>query len=194
MNRHLAHRESLLLPAFVLLTAAACTSTTGFEVEWKTTSGRGIDAQSYVEAYESGALQGLPSGTVADLPASGGAQARGRVVQQGLLDDNTFIDAGTSGFVDTAGDPLSTFGLDVDTSSYSVARTLLQQDVLPPRASIRVEEWVNSFDYGDEAPTEQDLGMTIEQGQALGAGDSTSLVRVGSAPVRSPNRTARRLT
>ncbi|MGI8985214.1 MAG: YfbK domain-containing protein [Nocardioidaceae bacterium] len=61
-------------------------------------------------------------------------------------------------------DPRSTFGLDVDTGSYSVVRTLLEQDLLRRRGSVRVEEWVNSFDYHDEAPPGQGLGITIEQG------------------------------
>ena len=69
----------------------------------------------------------------------------------GLLEDNTFVDHGASGFVDAAEDPQSTFALDVDTGSFTVARTLLEQGVRPPAASIRVEEWVNSFAYGDAA-------------------------------------------
>ena len=53
-------------------------------------------------------------------------------------------------------------------------RTLLEQDLLRRRGSVRVEEWVNSFDYHDEAPPGQDLGITIEQGPVAGADDRPS--------------------
>ncbi|HET9956365.1 MAG TPA: VWA domain-containing protein [Polyangiaceae bacterium] len=49
--------------------------------------------------------------------------------------------------------PLSTFSVDVDTASYSNARRFLAEGSLPPRDSIRVEEWVNYFGYSYAAPT-----------------------------------------
>jgi Ca-activated chloride channel homolog len=63
-----------------------------------------------------------------------------------------FKSAGTNPFVDTTVDRLSTFGLDVDTASYTVARRYIADGNLPEPASVRVEEWVNYFDYGDPAP------------------------------------------
>jgi Ca-activated chloride channel homolog len=63
-----------------------------------------------------------------------------------------FKSAGTNPFVDTTVDRLSTFGLDVDTASYTVAREYIGDGNLPDPASVRVEEWVNYFDYGDPAP------------------------------------------
>lgn len=49
--------------------------------------------------------------------------------------------------------PVSTFSLDVDTASYSFARASLARNVLPQRASVRVEEMVNYFPYAYPAPT-----------------------------------------
>ena len=51
----------------------------------------------------------------------------------------------------TAGDPLSTFGADVDTASYTNVRRFLSQGQLPPRDAVRVEEFVNyfQFDYAE---------------------------------------------
>lgn len=63
-----------------------------------------------------------------------------------------FKSAGINPFVDTTVDRLSTFGLDVDTASYTVARRYIADGNLPDPASVRVEEWVNYFDYGDPAP------------------------------------------
>ena len=50
-----------------------------------------------------------------------------------------------------------------------------------PRAGIRVEEWVNAFEYDDLAPTDADLGLATETGIAPTLDDGTQLVRVGVA-------------
>ncbi|OIN87959.1 MAG: hypothetical protein AUJ12_00015 [Alphaproteobacteria bacterium CG1_02_46_17] len=49
-------------------------------------------------------------------------------------------------------DPISTFSIDVDTSSYSFARSSLDRGVLPQKDSIRVEEMINYFDYDYPLP------------------------------------------
>jgi Ca-activated chloride channel family protein len=53
-------------------------------------------------------------------------------------------------------DPVSTFSIDVDTASYSYARSSLNQGVLPQKDSVRVEEMVNYFDYAYPLPTKKD--------------------------------------
>ena len=53
----------------------------------------------------------------------------------------------TDPFVDTADDALSTFSIDVDTASYTIARRKINSGVLPPMASVRAEEFINYFDY-----------------------------------------------
>jgi Ca-activated chloride channel family protein len=47
----------------------------------------------------------------------------------------------------TAQDHQSTFGLDVDTASYTLARRYLRAGYRPPHGAIRMEEFVNAFDY-----------------------------------------------
>lgn len=50
-------------------------------------------------------------------------------------------------------DPVSTFSSDVDTTAYSVMRRYVSEDnMLPPSDSVRVEEYVNYFDYDYQAP------------------------------------------
>ncbi|WP_262357819.1 von Willebrand factor type A domain-containing protein, partial [Bordetella pertussis] len=44
--------------------------------------------------------------------------------------------------------PVSTFGLDVDTGSYSNVRRLLNDGRLPPADAVRAEAFINYFDYG----------------------------------------------
>ena len=68
--------------------------------------------------------------------------------------DVTFTAPGLNPYVDTARDHLSTFGLDVDTASYTVARSYIQSGSLPDPASVRVEEWVNFFDQAYAPPEE----------------------------------------
>jgi Ca-activated chloride channel family protein len=58
--------------------------------------------------------------------------------------DVFFREYGTNPFVDAEEDPLSTFGLDVDTASYAVARRYLADGHLPPSEAVRVEEFVNA--------------------------------------------------
>ena len=50
-------------------------------------------------------------------------------------------------------DPLSTFGVDVDTASYTLARQELRQGRLPRPESVRTEEWLNYFDYSYPQPS-----------------------------------------
>jgi Ca-activated chloride channel homolog len=138
------------------------------------TADRGIDASQYADTYDQS--QQDSSGSVSSSAAGpAGASAPG---SPGLLEDDTFVDHGVSGYVATAEDPESTFALDVDTGSFSVAKTLLAQGVRPPAASVRPEEWVNSFDYGDPAPEEDALAVRSETGLEPGTEDGTQLVRV----------------
>jgi Ca-activated chloride channel homolog len=100
------------------------------------------------------------------------------------FDGMYFRDYGSHPFVDPSEDPLSTFGLDVDTGSYTVGRRYLSLGELPPAASVRVEEWVNFFDYGDPAPRRADLALTVEGARLPGdsdrqGADAAYLVRVG---------------
>jgi Ca-activated chloride channel homolog len=98
--------------------------------------------------------------------------------EPGPLEDNTFVDAGMSGFVDPAVDPESTFALDVDDGSFRVAQALAAEGLRPPAASVRSEEWVNALPYDDPAPTETDLALGTETGPAAGLDDGTQEVRV----------------
>jgi Ca-activated chloride channel family protein len=63
-----------------------------------------------------------------------------------------YKDYGVNAWVDTARDHLSTFAADVDTASYTIARRKLTEGVLPPEAAVRVEEFVNYFEYAYAAP------------------------------------------
>jgi Ca-activated chloride channel family protein len=69
---------------------------------------------------------------------------------------------GVNPTVDTAAEPVSTFGADVDTGSYTLARAYLERGELPPEAAVRVEEFVNAFDYGYRAPEREAFAVQVE--------------------------------
>ena len=48
----------------------------------------------------------------------------------------------------------STFSIDVDNASYTNFRRFANQGKLPPKESVRLEEWLNYFNYDIEAPGE----------------------------------------
>jgi Ca-activated chloride channel family protein len=139
---------------------------------------RGIDARSYVDDYESTAEGAAPSsGRTFSSDASAGPippEPRAPTV----YDDNTFTDDGRNPFVTTAADPTSTFGLDVDSGSPTVARVFLERGSLPPPASVRTEEWVNAMGSTQPAATDGALSITADTAPTA---DGTTLVRVGVA-------------
>ncbi len=93
------------------------------------------------------------------------------------LRDNTFADYGYRDFVDADDDPLSTFALDVDTGSYTVARRWIDEGTLPPIESVRPEEYVNAFDYDYDTPR-NGLEISVDGGPSP-FDDDHYLVRVG---------------
>jgi Ca-activated chloride channel family protein len=61
---------------------------------------------------------------------------------------------GDNPFVLAQDDPLSTFSIDVDPASYTLARGYLMQNQLPPRVAVRTEEFVNYFRADQPAPAD----------------------------------------
>lgn len=55
-------------------------------------------------------------------------------------------------FVKPVTTPVSTFSIDVDCASYANARRFLNEGQLPPRDAVRVEEFINYFDYKYPSP------------------------------------------
>jgi len=84
-------------------------------------------------------------------------------------DENTFVRASE--------EPLATFSIDVDTASFSNVRRFLNQNQMPPRDAVRIEELVNYFTYDYPNPS---VGRPIGVSMA-----------VTSAPWNSRNRLVR---
>ncbi|MEZ4842970.1 MAG: von Willebrand factor type A domain-containing protein [Bacteroidia bacterium] len=66
-------------------------------------------------------------------------------------------------YQNTKKDPLSTFGIDVDNASYSIMRSKINAGLIVPKDAVRVEEFVNYFDYNYAQPTgEQPFSVNLE--------------------------------
>ncbi len=74
----------------------------------------------------------------------------------------SYKDHGVNPFTIVTQDALSTFSIDVDTASYSIARRKLNSNGLPPTASVRVEEFINYFDYDYRSPSEGPFAVHME--------------------------------
>jgi Ca-activated chloride channel family protein len=92
---------------------------------------------------------------------------------------NEFEYYGFNPFVDTREDHLSTFAIDVDTASYSVARNYINSGSLPPADAVRVEEFVNYFDQGYAAPEDVAFALYADGAPSPFHPDGTILLRFG---------------
>jgi Ca-activated chloride channel family protein len=72
------------------------------------------------------------------------------------FDGARFSTRAPNGVVAVAEQPVTTFSLDVDTTSYAVTRRALTQGRLPPASAVRVEEIVNYFPYAYPKPESLD--------------------------------------
>jgi Ca-activated chloride channel family protein len=91
----------------------------------------------------------------------------------------TFQNPGVNPSVDPARDNESTFGLDVDTASYTVARAYINGGNLPDPASVRVEEYVNFFDQGYAAPESDTFAIYSDGGPSPLLSEDEVLLRIG---------------
>ena len=80
-------------------------------------------------------------------------------------------------FISATQQPVSTFSVDVDTASYANVRRFLNQNQLPPRDSVRIEEMINYFTY--------------DYPQAAGAQPVTGSLEVAAAPWNPQHRLVR---
>ncbi len=68
-----------------------------------------------------------------------------------------------NGFHETRQQALTTFSIDVDRAAYSNVRRMLNGGQLPPPEAVRVEEFINYFDYDYPQPTgDTPVGMSTE--------------------------------
>ena len=78
-----------------------------------------------------------------DIPVNADSYDRSGTEEFAQMRENPFLTPQKS--------PFSTFSIDVDTASYSFMRRMVNEGRLPPKDSVRLEEYVNYFNY-DYAP------------------------------------------
>lgn len=93
--------------------------------------------------------------------------------------DMYFQDYGTNPYVATEDDRLSTFAMDVDTGSYTLARSYIKDGNIPPQEAIRLEEFINYFDLNDAPPTDDTFAIHVDAGPSPFGEEGTQLVRIG---------------
>ena len=120
------------------------------------------------------------------MPASPGPQAEGfnniggtATVNDKPYDLTFFQHYGVNPFIDTEDDQFSTFAIDVDTASYTIARKFLDDGHLPDQNSIRVEEFVNYFDQGYEPPADGAFAIHVDGSPSPFGNGNHWLMRVG---------------
>jgi Ca-activated chloride channel family protein len=146
-------RLSFLLPIFVVAGAVACG-------ESSETSASGTP--------NAGVRYGEPSaGSNAGPP--GGTDQAGETY--GKLVENDWIE--------TAKQPVSTFGIDVDTGSYTLMRRDIRAGHLPNPDSVRVEEYLNYFHYDYAGPQDDKPFAVHVDGAPSAFGQGYHLLRVG---------------
>jgi Ca-activated chloride channel family protein len=103
--------------------------------------------------------------------------------------DNYFTNYGVNPFISTNTDHLSTFGIDVDTASYTWMRKSLLNNILPSKDSVRVEEYVNFFDYNYPKPEQGKFTINTEMAKSNLDKDVT-ILRVGlqGKEIKAENR------
>jgi Ca-activated chloride channel family protein len=87
---------------------------------------------------------------------------------------------GTNKFTDPSKDKLSTFSIDVDTGSYTIARRKLNEGALPPSEAVRVEEFINYFKYSYPSPKTAPFAVNLEAAPSpFSAKPNMFVMRVG---------------
>jgi Ca-activated chloride channel homolog len=165
----------LILLIAMILSACASAAPTRVAQYQKPEEGRTVAVEKEVEKKDEQQAQ-KPSAEQARPLATAASAAPGVAAPPA---DNFFQDYGVNPYEDAREDHLSTFALDVDTASYTVARRYVMDGNLPPADAVRVEEFVNYFDQG--YPTPEDIAFAVYADGAPSPfqSDGTVILRFG---------------
>lgn len=122
------------------------------------------------------------------LPAAGGAMdgyfppaAGGDTFPNDEPYDLTFFESyGVNPFIPTEDENTSTFGMDVDTASYTITRRFLTDGNMPDKDSIRTEEFINYFDQDYTEPDRGEIfSINIEGAESEFGKPNYHLLKIG---------------
>jgi len=129
---------SFLVPFVLLLMTLACGSTLNEEPIAQ------LPAQPVAMEEYAVAEVAMDVGHVTDGDLSPAPTAEFNTEEYDRIYENEFLDA--------LSNPLSTFSIDVDTASYSNTRRFINDSKLPPPDAVRIEEFINYFNYDYPQP------------------------------------------
>ncbi|MEM7536988.1 MAG: von Willebrand factor type A domain-containing protein [Chloroflexota bacterium] len=123
----------------------------------------------------------LQANRVRAVPAEGNGYSTGgsAIVNDKPYDATFFQNYGVNPFIDTEDDHLSTFAMDVDTASYTVARRYVHDGHMPDPDSVRTEEFLNYFKRDYTPPSEGAFAIHLEGAPSPFGGERYHLMRVG---------------
>src|SRR5687767_4478394 len=176
IKRSATSLASLFLVAFSSACGPAATPT----YEYEEPSAEATEAPSEPDIFMPAPTQDAQNESA--WPAMPTPTASGMQPPNGQSDaDMFFQNYGVNPSIDTEDDNLSTFALDVDTGSYTVARRYVNDGSLPPKDAVRVEEFVNYFQQGyPNPPAHQAFGINIDGASTpFGQTERYEMMRVG---------------
>ncbi len=119
-------------------------------------------------------LEMAPSSPMRDRKVADGDVAGAGPTTEG------FTDYGVNQRTQTSVDRFSTFAIDVDTASYTLARRSLNEGYKPTPSGVRVEEFVNFFKYDYPSPDNGAFGVHMEAAPSpFATSNDTLVLRVG---------------
>lgn len=129
-------------------------------------------------------LGGAPSNNMAFLREAGGEEyfpsGGSAQVNDEPYDLTFFENYGVNPFISTEDETTSTFGMDVDTASYTVNRRYILDGNMPDPDSIRTEEFINYFEQDYDEPSGRNVfGITIEGAESYFGQPNYHLLRIG---------------
>ncbi len=138
---------------------------------------------AYVTDLESNLARPAEQGSAGvdghDRPTEAAEQVRGGI--EDLPTASTFRSFPVNPWTLTASDRLSTFGIDTDDASYALCRRYIRAGYRPPPGAVRMEEFVNAFDYNYDRQSERTFTIHAEAAPAPFAppGSDAVLLKVG---------------
>jgi Ca-activated chloride channel family protein len=108
-------------------------------------------------------IQGFDGSVIQHFASQEAVGFRGKIVSDNISPD-TYKDVGRDKFEKfevnpiklVSQEPVSTFSIDVDTSSYSFMRREIMRGIFPQKNAVRVEEMINYFKYDYPLPETKD--------------------------------------
>ena len=166
----------LLIGALAL---AACSPAMPGSMDDAASSAGAADSSAEASAAESSSYNPQPAYDAPPSSTGGSATGGSTAVNDEPYDSTFYQNYGVNPFIDTEDDHLSTFAVDVDTGSYTVMRRYLGDGHLPDPDSVRVEEYVNYFNYAYEPPQDSTFAIHMEGAPSPFGGERYQLLRIG---------------